>query len=100
MLGARWVYLLEADGQEPWQSVCEVTETFTWPDGTPGSTLSCTSNGGATTRDTRYALYSDRVERREVIGRTKEGPVQSWSSFTCRDYVALTHGLALTNLNA
>ena len=74
VMGARWVYSLEADGEEPWQSVCEVTETFTWPDGTRGSTLSCTSNGGATSRDTRFALYSDRVERREVIGYSEYEP--------------------------
>lgn len=74
VLGARWVYAIDQDGEEPYESVCEVIETFTWPDGTPGSTLSCSSNGGATSRETRFALYADRQERRDVIDYDEYDP--------------------------
>jgi hypothetical protein len=74
VLGARWVYRLELEGQEPAEQVCDVTETFTWPDGTPGSELSCTSNGGATSGETRFALHPDRVERREEPGYSNYDP--------------------------
>ncbi|MBC8066949.1 MAG: hypothetical protein IAG13_01330 [Deltaproteobacteria bacterium] len=78
MLGAQWAYENEdLQSGNTYDLHCTISELFEWPDQQPGSTRACMQNGTALL-DARYALYPNRIERRENGMFVYEPPVDAF----------------------
>ena len=75
VVGTEWVYENEyLDIGDVSEHVCRVDEAFTWPDEQPGVTRRCITDGRFPLPDERYALYPDRIQRRESGTHAYEPP--------------------------
>jgi hypothetical protein len=75
VVGTEWVFENEnLDVDAVSELVCRVEESFTWPDGQPGATRRCIIDGRFAAGDERYALYPDRIQRRENGTNTYDPP--------------------------